>query len=703
MKWLTNIVLLLSLAVPPVWGATTPPPAVNEFDTGAQSGQTVFTDKVAPYSGTKESVQNNLVVPVMSGGLLYSPDGKTSFKVNTLQSSDAPIMRVTSQPNLATADVKVIIIEQDLGHTGAYTSAVTFPPIGSAQMISTVCANGYIQCDPGTFSNCSYHLWSVATSGVMSSDVAGPNSATDTVGNVNSLSGCYCFNVACSKDHSAVLDIDTIASSVGGGVLATFLAANTGSIVTSANSQGLGVVTYYGVSPNNVIKGAKTASMTTAQIAAMPVTSSDDAETMQSYYSNPNGLATSADAAKQLQTNTPNSLFNVVSNAAQNQSGTKVSCVNLMTPSLGVKSRSIDQAGPGGNYCVDELSFAVLTQSGENTFALGIVGTGPSGIGSNGSHCSYPPFDAGLNYNAAPVDVVNFVQPATTIGYKITSVVGYLNVFGNGCSTGSASAYWSAEYAMHHPVIAQTSSNCGDPKQQQPLYTSKFTIYFDSQEIVTNDVKGCKAFEEDTVHCTIQEESWDDRPVVVHGTRRAFQQGQMCVDVPGPVRNAHVCTPSDRPWFRQDKIFTCTNLGSGYTFNDLPSRIKGIQDSTTMPTNSSMTYKDAGLTSTYGIPKDGETPVCSQVCKTKIATPKSVVVATGLPSTQTLTEKGVAGEAWSYFFKNCNGSGEGVWNCPVSSDKEIVVTQCGCNADMTDALKALSAADEATQDSICSK
>ena len=715
MKWFISTGLLLSLLALTVWADTTTP-AVSDAVLGAQSAQT-SAQLVSTNSGTPQAVQSNLVTPMVSGGTLTSPDGLTSFTANALQSSGTPVMQVTVIPNPATGDLWYILVQQDLLGTGTLNAAVKFPdPATSAgQMIPAVCANGFIQCPTGTFTNCSFRNWSsMSGSGAMAVTVAGAGSTTDTVGNIGALSGCYCFSKVCSQNNNAVVDIDGIGANVGGGVLAAFMAAKTGTVVTSAQSSGTGVITYYGVKASAVPNGySPPVAMTAAQLADMPVDSTLDVSQVQSYYNSPALLSTAAAAAKQQQTTTPNSIFNSVSAVALQTSVNVVSCTNLMTPTINIVQRTATRGGGldgSHSLCADNNVYVVLTESSPSSFAIGVFGADVTGT-ANGNNCGGPPaLDPGLNYNAIPVDTFNFVQPSTTYGYNITSVAGYMEVIGGGCDTGNGTALWNTAIGQGNPVVTQVGFRlCGAPHEQQPSYNWLFTVAYDSQELSTIDNEGCQQYEAPGSGCTLTQDLWDGRPVVMNGLSMGFSQiGQECQDisVPGGIRSVHVCAPSNRPWFRQDRTFSCPNTASPFDFTAIAPKLLAIQNSTSMPTNSTMQYTDPSGTDpgtyTYGVPTDGALPACTQVCKTKVPVAQTVVLPTPAAATATLTPAGVTAQSFSTFYKSCNGMSDGTWVCPVNATNgETVVIQCGCSSDMSDVLANINAAEGVAGDSIC--
>lgn len=699
MKFLIATFLLFS-TVSVSCGATVP----SDSDKGSEAAQTIFKERISPFAGSREAVQKNLLQPLVAGTPLKTLDGTTSFNSSALTTSDKPLMRISAYPNMPTGDLQKIIVEQDLTATGSYTTAAVFPAPSEAsgQMIASVCANGYVMCNPGTYSNCRFRQWKADSTGLITSEAAGGAISPTGAGVISPLSSCYCFNKACSRNNNAVLNVDNITANVGGGILAAFLEAKTGLIVTGAQSTGTGQITYSGVLASSVPDGTKVP-MSADQAAAMPVTSSADVKQLQTYYKDPGALTSFADSARQQQTGAPNSIYNSVAKASTNQGGTNVNCTNMVTPTLILQTVNGNEVGGQGYTCADHLVYAVLNQTDVGKFSFGVVGTGPSGLSSIGQNCPNTfSYNDELKYNANFVDRFELVQPPSLYGYEITSVTMNMDLWAAGCNNGTVSARWNPSVGINNPVVVNSSMTCPNNGAQSPNYTWNWVVEYKAQELSNVTNLGCAQLEQDP-KCTVQQEMWDTRPVIVNGLATGFKLGQVCKDIMGPLRNVHYCTPPERLWFRQDKTFYCKTTAAAYDFGPAMRRVKEIQDSSTMTNDRSGTYSDGGIVSSLNLPVKGADAPCSQVCQTKIPTDESVMTYNGMPATDSMTTKGVTGQRWSYFYKDCEAKVDGSWGCPTDTAKgEVVVTQCGCSSDMGSVIGALSAAEEAAQDSICS-
>lgn len=667
------------------------PQSVQDQATVRSQAMSIYTGTLKPYVGSGPAIQNNLITPLTKGGSLNTASGSQTFTTNSFQSSGTPLLKIAVYQNPATGDLRNIIVQQS-------SDAATFPSDNSSQMISTVCSNGYVQCDPGTQNNCRYRAWA---SGGMQVAVAGATGLSDQVGNVASLADCYCFNYGCSQNGNSLIDIGSITANVGGAILAAYLAANPDMAISSAQdsmtANGGVMISYYGLKTKNP-NGANTATMKPADAAAMPIMSSGSAP-LTSYY---NAQATPGDAtgALLLQQQTPNSIFSVVANATKGLTGKTFTCTNLKNPVL-TKTAYTQTTSGSGSMCTDHFVNMVVAQAAQDTFAIGWFDTSPQGwLGAN---CGVVPFNSTLGTQGYLAGTISIVPPPTGYGYKVTQVQGYMSLSGWGCWPGSGTAVMANPTMPASPVIVHTSLVCPASGAQIPAYTYTLSATYDTQNLAVQDVRGCAAYESDPKYkkCKVKEETWDGRPYIVNYMPTAFQMAQVCQNVDGPVRTVRVC----QPWFRQDKTYYCP-LDQTYDFTSLQSRVKGVEDSATMPNASTMSYTDPadGNQRTYGVPTKGVLPPCSQVCQTKIPAPQSVITGDQSPASANLTHAGTAAGSFVTFYKECLDDGTGEFTCPIDTTKgEIVVTTCGCSSDFGSSVSALSAVDSAAQDAVCAK
>jgi hypothetical protein len=642
------------------------------------------------YTGTGTALSNNLITPLVQASQITTVDGKTKFVANGFQSSGQPLIQITLNPDPASGDMKSIILQQDLTASGTLNYAQTFPMPGDGpgQKIAGVCQNGYIQCNAG-FTNCQYRAWTYGSNGAVTATTAS-GGQPGTPGSVGSLSGCFCFDNACTGQNATLVELGVIGSDVGGGILSAFLGANTGMAISNAssgtNAAGSVVLTYYGYKPTAVSKGSDTTTMTAAQAAAMPVMSPADTQTPQTYYADSASLNNAAQNALTVQKTAPNSLYSIVTNASLSQVGTTITCTNSVQPSLS-SITLVSQPYTGSTpLSVDDAFSWSLTETAQNVFVF-------AGVDNKGWR--FP-------------DITYNVQPPGTLGGYVVQSVSFIGGWPNGsggCPGFTFSPIWTAATGIGTAITGSTNSVCPDRGYQYPTMDWTFTAQYVTQK--ENDVSntGCTQYENNS-NCTLQQDVWDGRPVVVNGLKMNNQQvGQTCKTIPGvgSLPPAIVC----KPWFTQNRTFYCKNTAAAYDFSTIKSNAAAIENSTSMPTNSSMRYSDptqGGATFTYGIPAADALPDCQQVCETKVPMAQSGVVYTNASQSSNQTGSAQTATQFLFYYKDCLQGNNGNWSCPADTAQgETIVTQCGCSADMGSALGALNAAGSAAQDAICSK
>jgi len=128
------------------------------------------------------------------------------FDAQVTSPSPDPFLELFIQPS-STGDIARTIVRQDLDFDGRFDHAYIIPVY-----ISGVCANGYISCAPGTWSNCRYFVWSTDSQGrVISEEV--PHIT-------GYLGGCYCINRSCGAGSNVVWsNASQILEHLGGGAV----------------------------------------------------------------------------------------------------------------------------------------------------------------------------------------------------------------------------------------------------------------------------------------------------------------------------------------------------------------------------------------------------------------------------------------------------------------------------------------------------
>jgi len=687
MRWFAStglsIHLALCLSTAALADSTTP-----DAQQGSAAASTAGT-LMRTYTGSGKALSNNLVTPLVKAGQITTADGQTTFATNGLQTSGKPLIQITLNPDPATGDLKNIILQQDLTGSGTMDYAQTFPMAddGTGQEIAGVCQNGYIQCS-ANFSNCKYRVWTFASSGAVSAKTAS-GAATGTPGSVGSLSGCYCFNNYCTGQNSTLIELGVIGSDVGGGILSAFLEANTGMAISSAssgsNAAGSSVLIYYGYKPTTVSKGGNTTTMTEAQIEAMPVMSAADTQTPQTYYSDSANLNNAAQNALTAQKAAPRSLYNIVTNATLSQSATTVTCINSVLPALSSIAQTQSQTG-STQVSIDHSFSWSFVQTATNTFVF-------SGVDNKG---------------LAMPDITYTFQPSDTLGGYTLQTVSFVGGWpaGAGCNGLSVSPTWTPSVGIGTQIAgASINGICPTNNYQYPVLNWTFTAQYLTQKESDVTSLGCAQYENNT-DCTLQQDEWDGRPVIVNGlVMRNKQLGQTCKTIPGvgSLPAVTVC----KPWFVQKRAYNCKNSAPNYDFTTAKSNAAVIENSTATPGSSLFRYVDptqAGATMSYGMPTASPAAACNQVCETKVPLAQTGVLYTDTSQASAQTSATISASQYLFYYKDClPGTSDTNWTCPVdTTQSEAVVTPCGCSSDMGKVVGALNAAGSAAQDAICS-
>ena len=91
--------------------------------------------------GTRDAFNRNLSQPMTDpAASLKTIDGVTSFQANLTAPSSAKFLELLIQPS-GTGDLQQVLISQDLDTDGAIDNVHVVP-----NLVSGVCANGYISC-----------------------------------------------------------------------------------------------------------------------------------------------------------------------------------------------------------------------------------------------------------------------------------------------------------------------------------------------------------------------------------------------------------------------------------------------------------------------------------------------------------------------------------------------------------------------------
>lgn len=178
------------------------------------------------------NLQNNFVSPLMGQGQMKSLGGNNTFNVSAINcGASSYYLEIIMQP-LATGDVNFIVI-YDQNNDGKMDTTLNI------EGVSGVCTNGFIKCQPGTWSGCQYFLI----------DFRDRKIVFDITTRFAELGGCVCVNNACG-DNIAIKRKDKILSLFGTAIGNAIQKRDSKFMISSAGIEDL-VIRYYGQNVDN--------------------------------------------------------------------------------------------------------------------------------------------------------------------------------------------------------------------------------------------------------------------------------------------------------------------------------------------------------------------------------------------------------------------------------------------------------------------
>lgn len=148
-----------------------------------------------------EAIQQNMSSPLNGAGQFSSYDNAVAFDQPIACLSSDAFLEVFYAPS-ATGDLTPVIVAQDTDFDNVMDATQTLPA-----PVSGVCANGVVSCAPGTWSSCQAYEWTTDASNRLGL-AAVP---------LENLGGCYCVNNSCGS-NLAVLNEQYILNDLAGGM-----------------------------------------------------------------------------------------------------------------------------------------------------------------------------------------------------------------------------------------------------------------------------------------------------------------------------------------------------------------------------------------------------------------------------------------------------------------------------------------------------
>ena len=643
--------------------------AVATYGTGdesfaADSSGTASGNMVLQRYGTKDALNQNLSVPMTNSATpMHTVNGATSFTAASSVPSSKQFLQILIQP-ASTGDLSTVVVMQDLNGGGAFTNSSTL-----GMPVSGVCANGFISCTPGTWSNCQPYIWQSDNTGALSVAPTG----------ITQLGGCYCINSSCGN-ALAWKNASLVLKDLGGGAVGAIHVADA-SVVISNVSTDTTTISYYG----QLVRNATNAGQSSLPALASSPTVMQD----QSYYNNWASLDAAKNNIATAQGSDPTSLYyQVVNGVGANTGGSQRSCtVKRAGVITSVPVASYSGTGSGG-LCDDYYLYAQIKQVGNQAYSLELVDTGPYGLIQMHANCMDDP--GGDHWHV--MKVVQLPQDSGSNQVKLTKAQFALsNVGGMGCSSFGIISIDGIMQGFGNPTL--TSAVCTQKGAQYITFDWSYLFEFSTdtyQETVSDD---CTAFEHDP-DCQLEDDVVDGVQVVTNFNGTGLWPLPTCNTYTGVVGPMNIC----RPWWYQQRTYMCKNKNQF----DFSSTIKRFQQVVTTSTDniSNLTYTDyrqdangnwTSVPSTIQLPGRDPAEECSKSCKVK--RPK---IETGVGVDGVNSSLRISNDSYDIMYMNCDTG-----SCPVQPG-DIIVTDCSCIDDFGEAATMMQVVRQCGADSICS-
>jgi len=269
------ISMLLSIIMPAYL------PAQQNPGQAAQSSANQITSKY----GNIQGLQDNVFKPLQGQSNMYTVDGTINFPAQISCGTAAKFLEVDMvQGN--TGDITDLNVRWDSDLDGTMDSVANLAPMTMNGVISGVCNNGFVSCNPGSWMNCRSYTADYDS-------ITGAFLLNQAV--ITDLTGCYCVNQSCA---SALLNSTRILNTSADAVLKAYQNANPSFSLSDIQRPGT-VVSYYGQEPTSCFPG--------------------NVNSIAGLYNNPNSISTQAQNTAFMQLQNPTGAYSVVMNTYQNQ------------------------------------------------------------------------------------------------------------------------------------------------------------------------------------------------------------------------------------------------------------------------------------------------------------------------------------------------------------------------------------------------
>lgn len=608
----------------------------------AQASQTKTSDS--------DTLLKNYVTPGMSGQPVTTVDGSKSFTPTLACQKTANLLEVLVQPS-STGDIGLVRISRDKDLNGAFDNSSTLPVL-----VSGICANGVISCNPGTWDQCRSFRWDL--------DAAKDLKLTQV--DMPELAGCYCVNNSCGS-NLVFGNLASVLKDLGGGMVGALTTADPRIGVAEAHINGP-VIDYVGAQTT-----ACTANPAIGQTA---------------YKSNPAAIQGDAFALS-----STNPVFRALAASPAGAGKAQQLRACTVTREVTVKEVKIEDviARTSGSYAT------ISDPSGSVDFLMG----SPANNSLSGGSCRLFDFRMTLH-----VEDPDRLKTATLPYYFVDDwgqirIDGTLVSYGPGAWTGSGfppgkcerkrTSYFSPNIDLKpwltkgdHEIWLRVAVGGGGEAYAQ-VHAEVDTSCKTSERIV--DL--CSGYAADP-KCHLSEEQVDG----VQTFRNGVATGLKPLPQTRLFGNATCTLQLTRDFFERNRTYACTTDSTALPEPDLSRSAYIIDHSTEVLLADRQKAKDGTVTTStrgFSLPAQTPVPACEAICKTRAPKSNTAAAPDGVVASRQNVPTG-----YDTFYHTCDAANV----CPAGPGEEIV-SACGCLDDFPEAVVMMQTVRLAGADMTC--
>jgi len=610
------------------------------LDAARQAGG-VFAGTALDRYGSKKGIRDNIANPLTSSTApMRSINGNVSFNGQVSCPSSAKFLQVFIGIG-AKGDLSPVIVKQDTNLDGNfdYTYSIPF-------QVSGVCANGVISCDPGTWINCSYYRWTVDSAFKVSLQSTG----------VSNLGGCTCVNSDCANPNWNVY-APVVLKSLGGGVVGAIQSTDSSFAVSDTRVDGT-LIDFYGNNAGDC--GGNPGGTTSASL--------------QTYRRSGASLENAALAKTTAAAKNPASYYNLINNSSANTGLAQTEPACRVKWVWTVSTSTMSKSGNGtGIMCVPYSMDLKIGFTSKSAFVV----SGNATTFAAAPGCGSSTWTTLENGTISPDSMVSSI---TVCGFSDNAECNTVPV----CNTVTGSG----------PALG-TMISCGSVKNRPLGYSYSYNIEYKTDNISTYISDTCNRFQTDP-KCRLKEENIDGVFTYANFQPTGLAPLSSCRTFTSGIRSYTIC----KQWWKKDRKYLCTGSNIGMDFSDARTRAAAVEKSAT-DAGGSLYYSDQKrdgngnwitVSNSVVLPASGATTGCELACKTKVP----VVGRQAGTAGHTGQYSGTATD-YEFRYKACVDG-----TCPLDAPGEVLVADCQCLGEFSQAASAMNLVDLAGRDLICS-